>query len=388
MSYTVGEIAKKLGKSIRTIQNWDRTGKFVAKRSPSGRRYYTQEQFMALVGKKEYIKDEGGLSCVENKTVAIIGGAGFLGKRLTKKIYKSAKKIVIISRDEGKHFAMQRELPDAKNIRYLIGSVEDADRMKTALNGVDVCIMAAASKRIDSCAYNIESTIKTNVIGTLNVMHACIYNNVSKNIYISTDKVVNCQTAYGAQKMLGERIFIDGGNNYGSRSTLFSAVRYGNVLGSSKSLKTFIKEDAEKNGFVSLTKKDATRFWMTADDAVDIVLFCVSKMNGGEVFIPKHIKAASLEIFAKAFAPDFPIKEVGFKTYEKIHEELITDFEQGHTADFGKYYAILPFHARNDDLGWNRSFPEYKTINKFKFTSKDVEQLTAEELKLLADQEG
>jgi UDP-N-acetylglucosamine 4,6-dehydratase len=280
---------------------------------------------------------------------------------------------------------MQQEFSGAKNIRYLLGGVEDAERMKTALCGVDVCIMAAANKRIDSCAYNIESTIKTNVMGTLNVMHACIYNNVPKNIYISTDKVVNCQTSYGAQKMLGERIFIDGGNNYGNRNTLFSAVRYGNVLGSTKSLKTFIKQEAEKNGFVSLTKKDATRFWMTVNQAVDIVLFCEDHMNGGEVFIPKRIKAANLETFAEAFAPGFPIKEVGFQTYEKYHEELITEFEQGHTADFGDYYAVLPLHAKNEMLGWNRSFPDFKTIEKFKFTSDAVEQMSVDELRYFAE---
>lgn len=323
--------------------------------------------------------------CIKDKVVAIIGGAGFLGKNITKRILPYAKKIVIISRDEVKHASMQQEFCDAKNIRYLLGSVEDADRMNTALRGVDICIMAAANKRIDSCAYNIESTIKTNVLGTLNVMHACIYNNISKNVYISTDKVVNCQTSYGAQKMLGERIFIDGGNNYGNRSTLFSAVRYGNVLGSTKSLKTFIKQEAEKNGFVSLTKKDATRFWMTVDQAVDIVLFCIKNMKGGEVFIPKNIKAANLEIFAQAFAPNFPIKEIGFKTYEKYHEELITEFEQGHTADFGDFYAILPLHAKNQTLGWNREFPNYETIKKFKFTSDAVEQMSVEELIKLAE---
>lgn len=327
------------------------------------------------------------LDFLDGKVVAIIGGAGFLGRHLTKRIYKNVRKVLVISRDEGKHFAMQREFPDVKNIRYLIGSVEDADRMRTALCGVDVCIMAAANKRIDSCAYNIESTIKTNVLGTLNVMHACIDNGISKNIYISTDKVVSCQTSYGAQKMLGERIFIDGGNNYGNRNTLFSAVRYGNVLGSTKSLKTFILEDAQRKGFVSLTNKKVTRFWMTAKNAVDIVLYTIKNMSGGEVFIPKSIKGANLETFAEAFAPGFPTKEVGFNTYEKMHEELITEFEQGHTADFGEYYAVLPFHARNEMLGWNRSFPKYDTIIPFKFTSDCVEQLTVEELRALAEPE-
>ena len=322
---------------------------------------------------------------VSNKTIAIIGGAGFLGRHIVGRIQSFAKKIVIISRDEVKHFSMQKEFRDAKNIRYLLGNVEDENRMKMALAGVDICIMAAANKRIDSCAYNIETTIKTNVFGTLNVMHASIYNNIEKNIYISTDKVVNCQTSYGAQKMLGERIFIDGGNNYGNRGTLFSAVRYGNVLGSTKSLKTYIREDAERNGFVGLTKKDATRFWMTANQAVDAVLFCITYMKGGEIFVPKNIKAASLETFAKAFSPDFPIKEIGFKTYEKYHEELITDFEQGHTADFGTHYAILPFHAKNDFLGWNVDFPSYPIIEKFKFTSDSVEQLSTEELIQLAE---
>ena len=143
------------------------------------------------------------MEAVGGKVVAIIGGAGFLGRHITKRIHDYAKKILIISRDEVKHFAMQQEFPDSKKIRYLLGSVEDAERMKTALCGADICIMAAANKRIDSCAYNIESTIKTNVVGTLNVMHACIYNGIQKNVYISTDKVVNCQTSYGAQKMLG-----------------------------------------------------------------------------------------------------------------------------------------------------------------------------------------
>lgn len=322
---------------------------------------------------------------VLNKTVAIIGGAGFLGRAITKRIQPYAKKVVIISRDEAKHVSMQQEFAGTKNIRYLLGSVEDAERMKMALNGVDVCIMAAANKRIDSCAYNIESTIKTNVVGTLNVMHSCIYNNIPKSVYISTDKSCASETSYGSQKMLAERIFIDGGNNYGNRNILFSAVRYGNVLGSTKSLKTFILEDAKKNGYVSLTKKDITRFWMTVEHAVDVVLFCIQNMHGGEVFIPKHIKAANLETFAEAFAPGYPIKEVGFQTYEKYHEELITEFEQGHTADFGDFYAVFPLHAKNPMLGWNRDFPDFKPIQKFKFTSDAAEQMTADELRKLAE---
>jgi FlaA1/EpsC-like NDP-sugar epimerase len=318
------------------------------------------------------------LDSVCGKTVFISGGTGSLGNALVKRISGVVKKLIIFSRDEAKHANMMLKYPSNDKLRYMIGDVKDFERLKTALNGVDICIHAAAMKRIEACTYCPEECIKTNIVGSINVLNACIYNGVGKVLMISTDKACNPQTIYGSSKFTAEQLFING-NNCSNRNTICFCTRYGNVYGSNGSIRQLFKRQLEENGHIDITNESMTRFFMGMDQAVDLNLYAISNALGGEIFIPK-LKAVKIVDFARVFFPHSKIKTIGLRGYEKMHEELISESEISSCVDCGEYYKIIPPNANIKNLGWNGNYPTYEFIKPFKYASNCVEMLSDDEL--------
>jgi FlaA1/EpsC-like NDP-sugar epimerase len=377
--YNISEMAEKLGVSKSTLRNWDKGGKLVAKRKPSGHRYYTHKQYLSITEKEKYIKDGSDLDAVKGKVVLITGGTGSLGNALTERMVESAKKIIIYSRCELKQAKMRQKFAKYKNIRYLIGDVQDGRRLKVALSGVDFCIHAACMKRVETCTYNPIEAVKNNIMGSINVVDACIKNRVQKAILVSTDKACLPITLYGGTKFVAEQIFING-NNYSTRNnTIFAATRYGNVHGSNGSVRHIFEEQAKK-GKVSVTHKDMTRFFMSLDEAVDLNLHALNNCIGGEIFIPK-LKATSIMSYAEAFAPGVPVEFIGLRGYEKIHEDLISSTEIMYTVDCGKHYKIIPPGISDSSVGWDIEYPDEPKVKPFKYSSDVVERFTIDELK-------
>jgi len=380
--YSISEMAEKLNISIQTLRNWDKNGTLVAKRKPSGHRFYTNEQFLKAAGKEKYIAGGTDLDAVRGKIVLITGGTGTLGNALTERIHSIAKKIIIFSRGELKQAEMQEKFARKENIRFMIGDIRDKDRLMFALHNVEVCVHAACMKRVDACSYNPFEAVKNNIIGSMNIVEACIENGIKRALMVSSDKACSAATLYGGTKFVAEQLFING-NNYSKRDgTIFMASRYGNVMGSNGSFRTTIETQA-KNGKIKITHKDMTRFFMSIDEAVNLNLFALNNSIGGEIFIPK-LKASSLLQFAKAFAPNIPIEFVGIRGYEKIHEDLISDTEMLYTVDCDDYYKILP---PPDTCGvgtkWDINYPKEPVIKPFRYSSDKVEKLTTEELREL-----
>ena len=280
-----------------------------------------------------------------NKTVLITGGTGSFGKRCLKFIlsnYKNVKKIIIFSRDEVKQFDLKQiySESDYPQIRYFIGDVRDYSRLSMASEGVDVIIHAAAMKQVDTAEYNPSECIKTNVLGAENVIKSALENRVSDVGALSTDKACAPINLYGATKLVSDKLFIAANNVRGSKNVKFSVVRYGNVMGSRGSVIPFFLEKA-KTGVLPVTHPEMTRFNISLEDGVKMVLFALENHLGGEIFVPKIPSYKILDV-AKAIDPNCEIKIVGIRPGEKLHEEMITDTDSLNTIDLGDYYAILP----------------------------------------------
>ncbi|KKL64748.1 hypothetical protein LCGC14_2161860, partial [marine sediment metagenome] len=328
--YSTSEMAKKLSVSTQSLRNWDKSGKLVASRTPTNRMFYSHDQYLEASGKAKYKKTGSDVDAVSGKVVLITGGTGSLGHALSKRICGHAKKVIIFSRCELKQANMKQKFANQTNMRYLIGDIRDRERLSTALKGVDVCIHAACMKRVETCTYNPLEAIKSNIIGSTNVLEACIENKVRKTLLVSSDKACSSATLYGGTKFVAEQVFING-NNYATRDCLFTATRYGNVFASNGSVRQLFENQA-KEGKVKVTHKDMTRFFMSMDDAVDLNLFALNNTIGGEIFIPK-LKATTIMSFAETFAPGIPVEIIGLRGYEKIHEDLISDTEMLYTVD-------------------------------------------------------
>jgi FlaA1/EpsC-like NDP-sugar epimerase len=225
-------------------------------------------------------------------------------------------------------------------LRFTIGDVRDLPRLTRAMRGVDVVVHAAAMKHVPICEYNPFEAVQTNVIGTENVVSASIENNVPKTLTVSTDKAVNPVNLYGATKLCAEKITTQGNSYSGDSVARFSCVRYGNVVGSRGSVIPLFKQQAE-TGELTITDASMTRFWITLPQAVDFVISCLGRMQGGEVFVPR-IPSMRVEDIAEAIAPDIPRQTIGIRPGEKIHEVLITEDESRHTARFDDYFSIYP----------------------------------------------
>lgn len=284
---------------------------------------------------------------LNGKTVLITGGTGSFGNKFVETIlrdYPNVKKIVIYSRGELKQYNMKQKYPekDYPMLRYLIGDVRDGERLKRACEGVDVIIHAAAIKQVDTAEYNPRECIKTNVDGAVNVINAAIDCNVKDVVALSTDKACAPINLYGATKLTSDKLFIAANNIKGSRDLRFSVVRYGNVMGSRGSvIPFFIKLRDEGAKELPITDMRMTRFNISLQEGVDLVMWALGHHMGGELFIPK-IPSYRITDVAKAIAPNLPLKEIGIRPGEKLHEEMITPTDSLSTIDLGKYYAILP----------------------------------------------
>ncbi|MCK4550591.1 MAG: SDR family NAD(P)-dependent oxidoreductase [Candidatus Aenigmarchaeota archaeon] len=291
----------------------------------------------------------------EGKTILITGGTGFLGRALTKKILEyKPHSIRIYSRDEVKHHKMQEMMPD-KHLRHLIGDVRDYSRLERAMKGVDIVIHAAALKRIDMLEYNVQESIKTNIEGTINVVNACLRNNVEKAVFISTDKACSPINSYGACKFLGERIFVESNYNKGNARTAFVAARYGNVLASTGSIIPFFIEKITNKEKLTLTDNRMTRFFLSVERAVDEVINALQYGVGGEIFIPKlkSLKITDLlEVLQEIYGPT-GIETIGIRPGEKIDEYLINEDEITRTYDFKESYIILSQIAKYQNVNYS-----------------------------------
>ena len=286
---------------------------------------------------------------LKGKTILITGGTGSFGKACAKRLLEkhAPSSVRIFSRDELKQWEMRRELGNDPRLRFLIGDVRDEQRVRRAAEGVDVIIHAAAMKQVPACEYNPIEAIRTNVDGAINVINAALDNNITRVIALSTDKAASPANLYGATKLCSDRLFIQS-NEYrgGSRKTMFSVVRYGNVMGSRGSVIPLFRKQKEK-GELTITHEDMTRFWITLPQAVDLVLTSLNIMQGGELFVPK-IPTMKVIDLAKTIAPNATCRVIGIRPGEKIHECLITAEEGRLTYELSDRYIVLSTSLSNN----------------------------------------
>jgi len=289
------------------------------------------------------------MGLLDGKVVLITGGTGTFGKAFTKYVFEHFKprKVIIFSRDEFKQYEMAKKFsPDKYPIRYFIGDIRDKDRLYRAFEGVDYVIHAAAMKQVPASEYNPFEAVKTNVIGAENIVNAAIDKGVKKVIAISTDKAVNPINLYGATKLVMEKIFIAGNAYVGAKDTVLSVVRYGNVVGSRGSvIPLFIELTKKGEKVLPITDKRMTRFWITIEQGVELVLTALEEAVGGEVFVPK-IPSMRITDLAKAINPNCEFKIIGIRPGEKIHEVLISEDEGRNVVKMRKngkeIFIILP----------------------------------------------
>jgi UDP-N-acetylglucosamine 4,6-dehydratase len=289
---------------------------------------------------------------IKNSTILITGGTGSLGKQLTETLLEKhqLKKLIIFSRDELKQYEMSMQFPESRypQLRFFIGDVRDQDRLKRAFENVDIVIHAAALKQVPAAEYNPMEFVKTNVIGAENVVSAALDAGVKSVVALSTDKAAAPINLYGATKLCSDKLFVAANNIKGDKDIRFSAVRYGNVMGSRGSVIPFFLSK-RKTGVLPVTHEDMTRFNILIQEGVDLVIYAIENAWGGEIFVPKIPSFKILDL-AKAVAPECKIEVVGMRPGEKIHEEMITESDSLLTMDIGKYYAILP-HGHS----WNKA---------------------------------
>jgi len=310
---------------------------------------------------------------LKNKSILITGGTGSLGKALTTHIlnkYPKIKKLVIFSRDEQKQFQMAQEFPSSQypQIRFFIGDVRDKDRLVRAFQHIDYVIHAAAMKHVHIAEYNPGECIKTNIGGAENVVEASLQSNVKRVVALSTDKACAPINLYGATKLTSDKLFIAANNIKGEKQIRFSVVRYGNVMGSNGSvIPFFIKKKQEENR-LPITDVNMTRFNISLDGGVEMVMHALENAWGGELFVPK-IPSYKLMDVAEAIGPECEKPIVGIRPGEKVHEEMITPSDSFNTFDLGKYYAILPNSPMWNLEDFIKNFDAKKVKEGFSYNS-------------------
>lgn len=277
----------------------------------------------------------------DGKSVLVTGGTGSFGRAMVERLLAdfSPRKVIVFSRDEQKHYAMQQELASPR-LRFFVGDVRDRSRLLRAFEDVDVVFHAAAMKHVPLAEYNPVEAIRTNIGGAENVIDVALERKVERVIALSTDKAVSPVNLYGATKLCMERLFVAANAYRGKDGPLFAVVRYGNVVGSKGSVVPLFVEQSKK-GTITITDPTMTRFWITMRQAVDLCLYAAAAACGGEVFVPR-IPASDLATLARAMAPDCRHETIGIRPGEKLHEQLVTIDEARHTIDCGDHYVIEP----------------------------------------------
>lgn len=400
MRIRIKQVSEKLEIPVSTIRHWQQEFSLFIdlKKTSGGQRIYLEKDIAFLTMLKELIhKKKKSLSEVrvilkgkgvvdgvidwQKTKILVTGGTGSFGKHFCRTILEkyNPEVVRIFSRDELKQHEMRQEMGKYENLRFFLGDVRDVDRLNRAMEDVDIVIHAAALKQVPACEYNPFEAIKTNIIGAQNVIDAAINCKVGRIISLSTDKAVNPVNLYGATKLCSDKIFIQGNAYSGDRSSRFSCVRYGNVIGSRGSVvPLFLKQ--KKDGVITITDKRMTRFWITLDQAVSMVIKGLGMMNGGEIFVPK-IPSMKITDLAKALAPKCKVKSIGIRPGEKLHEVLMTEDDSRNAVELEDMFVIKPGHPwwESDNFEFFRKVPE-----GFLYDSCSNEKwLTVKELKYL-----
>ncbi|MQC26233.1 MAG: UDP-N-acetylglucosamine 4,6-dehydratase (inverting) [Chloroflexi bacterium] len=312
----------------------------------------------------------------KNKTVLVTGGTGSFGRAFIRILLEEYKpeKVIVFSRDELKQHEMRVAGFDQANLRYFIGDIRDLPRLTRAMDGVDVVVHAAALKQVPACEYNPMEAIKTNILGTSNVVEAALECRVEKVMALSTDKAVSPANLYGATKLAAEKLTVQSNAYSGDRPTRFSCVRYGNVVGSRGSVvPMFIRQ--RQSGAITITDERMTRFWLSLEQGVKFVLRCIEQMQGGEVFVPK-LPSTTLTDLARVIAPDAKLEIIGIRPGEKLHEMLISEDEARTTRELDDMYVIQPAQGPFFVHAWEKkgkALPE-----GFRYASDENQQRLSE----------
>jgi len=400
MKMRIKDISDKLEVPVSTIRYWQNefTELIVPQRTDGGQRRYSEDDFALFSRIKTLVYGQGrslaaakeivqaGPASREDidwsqQTILITGGTGSFGKHFCRMMLDryNPKAIRIYSRDELKQHDMRIEFKDDQRLRFLIGDVRDGDRLRRAMEGVDMVVHAAALKQVPACEYNPFEAVKTNVHGAQNVINAAIDAGVKKVIALSTDKAVNPVNLYGATKLCSDKLFTQGNAYAGERKTSFACVRYGNVIGSRGSvIPVFLKQ--KESGRITVTDPRMTRFWITLDQAVELVVKGFKYMEGGEIFVPQ-IPSMRIMDLARAIAPECAVDEIGIRPGEKLHEAL-TGEDEGRTAVvYEGMYVILPNYSWWDRKNYVDAVP---VRENFVYTSDgNDEWMSVEQLREL-----
>ncbi len=321
---------------------------------------------------------------LNSKTILVTGGTGSFGKKFAQRVFEKyqPKKLIVYSRDEYKQFLMRQQFASLKErLRFFIGDVRDKERLNRAFHGVDYVVHAAALKQIPSCEYNPFEAVKTNIYGAQNIVDAAIDCGVKRVVALSTDKAVNPINLYGATKLASDKIFIAANAYAGAQDTVFSIVRYGNVAGSRGSVIPFFKMLLDSGqDELPITDRKMTRFWITLDQAVDLVFKALQESRGGETYISR-IPSFRIVDLAAAMSPQVKLKDVGIREGEKLHEIMITEYDSFSTYEYPDHYIIYP-----NSLEWwteQRLTPGGKKVPQyFRYSSdENPEWLTAEDIR-------
>lgn len=327
---------------------------------------------------------------LNNKSILITGGTGSFGKAFVRHVldnYPDVKRLVIFSRDELKQFEMSQEFSPQKYpaLRYFIGDIRDRNRLRRALHGIDTVVHAAALKQVPAAEYNPMEFIHTNILGAENLVEACIDTDVQNVVALSTDKAAAPINLYGATKLCSDKLIVAANNYSGSSEQRFSVVRYGNVMGSRGSVIPFFLDKA-KEGVLPITDPLMTRFSITLEEGVEMVMWALKNALGGEIFVPK-IASYRITDVAEAIAPSCRQEIVGIRPGEKLHEEMITESDSLATIDLGQYYAILPANGRLTFERYCQHMPAERVAPGFAYHSgRNPDFLSVEQIRDLIKQ--
>ncbi len=321
---------------------------------------------------------------LSGKSILITGGTGSFGKKFIGTVldrFPTIRRLVVYSRDELKQYDMSQQYPPSKfpQVRFFLGDVRDKDRLRRAMEGIDVVIHAAALKQVPAAEYNPFEVIKTNIIGAQNVVETAIDDGIQRVVALSTDKAAAPINLYGATKLCSDKLFVSANNFRGRHDIMFSVVRYGNVMGSRGSVIPFFMKK-RREGIIPITDERMTRFNITLENGVNLVLYALAHMWGGEIFIPK-IPSYRITDLAEAIAPECERKIIGIRPGEKLHEEMITATDAINSIEFDSYFVILPSMKLWDVEKFTRAFGGRPCLPEFSYSSGnntdwlDVEQI-------------